>query len=118
MSEIFKQHNISSDLHKCFRALSNPVRYEIFVQLLHEACECDMSQEESYKGNCATEISKKLEISQPTVSNHIKELVNCGLVTTERRGKKIYLFGSYELAKNFEVFGNFFVKEVTGEAHN
>ena len=117
MSSIFKKHKIDQDLYKVFNALSNPVRYEVYVKILHEACECDLTKKSQFNGNCVTEIAKSLKIGQPTVSNHIKELVNCGLVTTQKIGRKVYLFGSEQQAEKLRVFGNFCVQEVRGELH-
>lgn len=37
-----------------------------------------------------TEIVEKLNVTQPTVSHHLKILREAGLVTVERRGKEIY----------------------------
>lgn len=59
-----------------FKALADPTR----VQLLHlvagagrdEACVCDLTD--------------TVNLSQPTVSHHLRILVNAGLLTRERRG--------------------------------
>ena len=37
-----------------------------------------------------SEIVEKLNVTQPTVSHHLKILREAGLVTVERRGKEIY----------------------------
>jgi ArsR family transcriptional regulator len=63
---------------------------------------------------CCTEITvseivEQLDISQPTVSHHLKILKYAGLVTFERRGKEIYYSLNQEVlakaccqvAKNF-----------------
>lgn len=59
-----------------FKALADPTR----VQLLHlvagagrdEACVCDLTD--------------TVSLSQPTVSHHLRILVDAGLLTRERRG--------------------------------
>ena len=59
-----------------FKALADPTR----VQLLHlvagagrdEACVCDLTD--------------TVKLSQPTVSHHLRILVDAGLLTRERRG--------------------------------
>lgn len=68
---------------KIFKALSNPNRLELFLKIaeVHEAsfetgCECFV-----------TDIISCLNIGAPTVSHHIKELVNAELIITEKRGK-------------------------------
>src|SRR3954447_20670300 len=58
------------------KALADPIRVEI-LDLLREAggevCQC--------------ELQPLFGISQPTLSHHLKKLVEAGLVRVERRGK-------------------------------
>lgn len=68
---------------KIFKALSNQNRLELYLKIAeaHEACfenggEC-----------CVADIIACLKIGAPTISHHIKELVNADLITTEKRGK-------------------------------
>jgi ArsR family transcriptional regulator len=39
---------------------------------------------------CVCEIEKRVDLSQPTVSHHLKILREAGLVTAERRGTWVY----------------------------
>jgi len=79
----FKQVD-AKRMAKIFKALSNENRLELFLEILkvHETC---------YETECAecmiTDIMDTLNIGAPTVSHHMKELSNAGLVVTERRGK-------------------------------
>jgi ArsR family transcriptional regulator, arsenate/arsenite/antimonite-responsive transcriptional repressor len=61
------------------RALADPIRVEI-LDLLREAggpvCQC--------------ELQPLFEISQPTLSHHLKKLRDAGLIEVERRGKWAY----------------------------
>lgn len=41
----------------------------------------------SYGPMCACEIMKRLELTQPTISHHMKILVNVGLVDVQKDGK-------------------------------
>ena len=68
---------------KIFKALSNPNRLELFFKIaeMHESsfetdCECFV-----------TDIISCLNIGAPTISHHIKELVNADLISTEKKGK-------------------------------
>ena len=68
---------------KIFKALSNSNRLELYLKIAkaHEAGfetggECSVS-----------DIISCLTIGAPTISHHIKELVNADLVTSEKRGK-------------------------------
>lgn len=72
-------------LSKVFSVLSNPIRLKIYLLILEGACEKDP--------NCATSIAEKLKLNQPTVSNHIKELMHANLVVVKKVGKHSYLYG-------------------------
>ncbi|QTA79678.1 Putative transcriptional regulator, ArsR family [Desulfonema limicola] len=58
---------------KVMKALSDPNRVKILKMLQH-------------KTMCVCEIQKALEISQPTVSKHLKTLENAGLVSFYKDG--------------------------------
>jgi ArsR family transcriptional regulator len=62
-----------------FRALSDPARVRI-VNIL-------ATSEEPV---CACEFEPTLGLSQPTVSHHLKKLVDAGLLEREQRGKWAY----------------------------
>jgi DNA-binding transcriptional ArsR family regulator len=38
----------------------------------------------------ATDISKHIKLSQPTLSHHLSKLSNAGLIKTEKKGKEIF----------------------------
>jgi ArsR family transcriptional regulator, arsenate/arsenite/antimonite-responsive transcriptional repressor len=63
-----------------FKALSDPARVRLLSMIAGaegaEACICDLTG--------------PLGLSQPTVSHHMKLLVDAGLVTREQRGKWAY----------------------------
>lgn len=62
------------------KALGDPVRLQLFSAIAShvggEACVCD--------------ISAGLDVSQPTVSHHLKVLRDAGLLTSERRASWVY----------------------------
>lgn len=62
------------------KALADPVRLRLFSAIAShaggEACVCD--------------VSTGLEVSQPTVSHHLKVLRDAGLLTSERRASWVY----------------------------
>lgn len=62
------------------KALADPVRLQLFSTVAShtggEACVCD--------------ISVGLEVSQPTISHHLKVLRDAGLLTSERRASWVY----------------------------
>ena len=70
-------------LARAFRALSNPNRLQIYVEILRR-----QRQSIGPEHSCALyDFINSLEIGAPTVSHHIKELVNAGLIHVERDGK-------------------------------
>lgn len=68
------------DLAAVFKALADPVRLQLFSLIAShaggEACVCD--------------ISPAVDVSQPTVSHHLKVLRDAGLLVSERRGTWVY----------------------------
>lgn len=73
-----------------FKALSNPQRLRLFIKLMN-ACptgECPrVSQAEMRR--CVGDLGKDLGVAASTVSHHLKELRQAGLMQVERRGKMI-----------------------------
>ena len=72
-----------------FRALSNPNRLEIFLRLVSccppgTTCEAGIGLRQ-----CVGDLGKGLEIDPSTVSHHIRELRQSGLIRMERRGKNM-----------------------------
>jgi DNA-binding transcriptional ArsR family regulator len=72
-----------------FKALSNPNRLKIFIQLLSccppgTACSVDETQK-----FCISELGQSLDVANSTLSHHIKELNRAGLIQMQRRGQHI-----------------------------
>ena len=67
-------------LAKVFKALGDPTRVKLLFMIVGssagEMCVCDLTD--------------PVGLSQPTVSHHMKLLVEAGLVTREQRGKWAY----------------------------
>ncbi|WP_280340282.1 ArsR/SmtB family transcription factor [Nocardia neocaledoniensis] len=70
----------AAELAAVFKALSDPVRLRLLSLVASrasgEACVCD--------------ISDGVEVSQPTISHHLKVLREAGLLTSERRASWVY----------------------------
>ncbi|OBS01332.1 transcriptional regulator [Mycobacterium gordonae] len=68
------------EMAKKLKALADPVRLRLFSAIAShsggEACVCD--------------ISGGIDVSQPTVSHHLKVLRDAGLLTSERRASWVY----------------------------
>ena len=74
-----------------FRALSDPARVKI-VNLLARTAE----------PVCACEFEPALQLSQPTVSHHLKKLTEAGLLEREQRGKWAYFSLNEEASLQLE----------------
>ncbi len=69
----------AATLAAVFKALSDPVRLRLFSLIASfdgQACVCDLTGE--------------FDVSQPTISHHLKVLREAGLVGSERRGTWVY----------------------------
>ncbi|MET9604113.1 metalloregulator ArsR/SmtB family transcription factor [Streptomyces sp. NPDC006512] len=70
----------ATDLAKVFKALGDPVR----LRLLSMIASRDGGEV------CVCELTPAFELSQPTISHHLKLLRQAGLVDCERRGTWVY----------------------------
>ena len=73
-----------------FKALSNPHRLAMFVQLAR-CCPptgTGCSSEDDLC-RCVGDLGCDLGVGASTVSHHIKELVNAGMIRCERTGQKV-----------------------------
>ena len=70
----------AASLAAVFKALSDPVRLRLLSLIAShgggEACVCDLTP--------------AFEVSEPTISHHLKVLREAGLVTSERRASWVY----------------------------
>lgn len=68
------------ELAAVFKALSDPVRLRLLSSIASragmEACVCDLSE--------------GIDLTQPTISHHLKVLRSAGLLTSERRASWVY----------------------------
>ena len=70
-------------LSQRFKALADPNRLQILEMLRKPGC-CAIDRGD---GMCACDIEQKLDLSQPTISHHIKMLKACGLVAAREEGQ-------------------------------
>ncbi|HUQ49892.1 MAG TPA: metalloregulator ArsR/SmtB family transcription factor [Terriglobales bacterium] len=69
-----------------FKALSDPSRLQILTMLNQTGC-CTVATNAKDKGMCACDIEAKLDLSQPTISHHMRILREAGLVHGEKVGQ-------------------------------
>jgi ArsR family transcriptional regulator len=71
-------------LARLFNALSNPNRLKIYSEILKS----EKTNFEVGSSWCLlSEVVHSLKIGSPTISHHVKELVDAGLILAERQGK-------------------------------
>ncbi|WP_406272383.1 metalloregulator ArsR/SmtB family transcription factor [Nocardia sp. NBC_00881] len=70
----------ATELAGVFKALSDPIRLRLLSAIAsregQEACVCDLSE--------------GIDLTQPTISHHLKVLREAGLLTSERRASWVY----------------------------
>ncbi|MFI5715053.1 ArsR/SmtB family transcription factor [Nocardia sp. NPDC051750] len=70
----------AGELAVVFKALSDPIRLRLLSSIAsrsgQEACVCDLSE--------------GIDLTQPTISHHLKVLRSAGLLTSERRASWVY----------------------------
>jgi DNA-binding transcriptional ArsR family regulator len=77
------------DLARIFRALGDPSRLAIYEVIRRGCSDGEGRSDEELRRNIG-EIAGEFNLSLSTVSHHIKELRNAGLIRCERRGQQIF----------------------------
>lgn len=73
-------------LAEMFKALADPTRLRLLSHIAAQGCD----------SVCACDLLDVLDVSQPTVSHHLKKLVDTGLLSREQRGK----WAHYSIVQN------------------
>jgi len=74
-------------LSRAFRALANENRLQLFLNLLEES-RLDLAKGRTH--DCfLSGLLENLKIGAPTVSHHVKELEDAGLIQTSKDGKQL-----------------------------
>ncbi len=88
-------------LSRVFKALSNPNRLQIYLEVLSHR----QSGIAAPEAGCGiSDLIGKLSVGAPTISHHVKELVDAGLVTVEKNGKFVTCHLNVELQKQLNLF--------------
>ncbi|MFF4251800.1 ArsR/SmtB family transcription factor [Streptomyces sp. NPDC001663] len=71
----------AADLAKIFKALGDPVRLRLMSMIASRGQGGEV---------CVCELTPAFDLSQPTISHHLKLLRQAGLIDCERRGTWVY----------------------------
>lgn len=72
-------------LVKMFKALSHPNRMRLFTEIQQEGSRAFQEGHVCF----LHDVMERLNVGAPTVSYHLKELVDADLITTDRQGKYV-----------------------------
>ncbi|WP_328412377.1 metalloregulator ArsR/SmtB family transcription factor [Nocardia sp. NBC_00403] len=73
-------HEVAVELASAFKALADPVRLRLLSLIASRPGE----------EVCVCELTPQFELSQPTISHHLKVLREAGLIDCQRRGTWVY----------------------------
>ena len=87
-----KYRNIDTEqIAELFKALGNPQRLNIFLNLAACCCQrvaCD--PEDGEEGVTVSYLAEGEDLAMSTVSHHLRELVQAGLIKKSKSGKSVY----------------------------
>lgn len=74
---------LTHTLDRTLAAISDSARRKILALLKEKGC-CSIGKA---AGLCACDVEERMKLSQPTISHHMRVLVNAGLVEGEKVGR-------------------------------
>jgi len=92
-----------ADLARVFKALGDPSRLAIY-ELVRKAADPAQGHSTGAIENSISQIASRFDLTLSTVSHHIKELRNAGLIRCERRGQSIYCSAEPEILEELRAF--------------
>ena len=90
------------DIARAFKALSNPNRLRIYQEILWRQRHDVGPAEDS--GCLLYDFINSLKIGAPTISHHVKELVNANLIRVERNGKFLTCYLNTDMRRRLADF--------------
>jgi ArsR family transcriptional regulator len=101
------------DAAKIFKALSNPSRLEIF-RVIYKKGICGTFNGEAPtvdKCSCVGDIVEEFQLAPSTISHHIKELAQAGLVNMKRDGQFVCVYPNLEALETIKKFSESLERE-------
>ncbi|MFC1474905.1 ArsR/SmtB family transcription factor [bacterium] len=103
---------VDKEFSRIFKALSNGNRLRVFrlIRAGHEDTETCINPNRPAdipgESVCVCEILEQMDITAPTLSHHLKELRNAGLVDVYNRGQWSYYTVRHDVLNTLEKFFN------------
>ncbi len=85
----------AADLAKVFKALGDPVRLRLMSMIASRGEGGEV---------CVCELTPAFDLSQPTISHHLKLLRQAGLIDCERRGTWVYYWALPDVLEGIAAF--------------
>ncbi len=92
-----------TDLARVFKALGDPSRLAIY-EVVRRVADPAGGHTPGEIENTISQIAASFDLSLSTVSHHIKELRNAGLIRCERRGQSIFCSADPEVLEQVRSF--------------
>lgn len=86
---------------KMFRALAHPQRLSVFERVRAAGLECS---KEGTGRLSVCEVAEGFQLSLSTVSHHLKELKEAGLIRCERQGQRVFCVVDPQALEEIEAF--------------
>ena len=94
----------TQQMAETFKALSNPNRLQIFLELTNCCTPGTVCSSEDIGKCCVGDLGGDLDIAPSTLSHHIKELSRAGLIQMERRGQHVDCWVNPDAVKELNQF--------------
>src|SRR5687768_12386424 len=86
-----------------FKVLGHPHRLAIFLRLC-DHCGTRGSRDDEAVAACVGELSKGLKIAPSTISHHLKELRQAGVITMQREGQFVQCCPNFSVMEQINAF--------------
>lgn len=92
---------VVKNLSRVFKALANENRLKLLDQIRQKETCCKGN---SFPGCCVGDVAREFRLSLSTVSHHLKELRDAGLILCEKRGQWVYCRVNRDVLKSVQAF--------------
>ena len=97
-------YSIRIDKYQCEVKIMKPMDVALICKALGDANRLEIVQMLSDGEKCGCKLLERFEITQPTLSHHMKILVECGLVNARKEGKWQHYSLNCETLTQFKEF--------------